>query len=67
MPEEKTSYKSFIFRICGDEAQQVKWITMARINKEEKTHYFTDLDNLVIFLLQEVGSPFNRGYSGDLL
>lgn len=54
MTEKKAVYKSFLIRICSDETRQMRRVTVTRINEAEKQHYFTNLDDLMIFLLQEM-------------
>ena len=57
MTEKKAVYKSFLIRICHDEAQQTRRITITRINEAGEQHSFTSLDGLMIFLLQEMENP----------
>ena len=54
MTEKKAVYKSFLVRICHDEAQQMRWITVTRINEAEEQYCFLNLDDLMIFFLQEM-------------
>ncbi len=57
MPENPAIYKSFLVRIWGDEANS-KWrVMVTRINETGEHHYFTTLDDLMIFLLKEIESP----------
>lgn len=54
MAPKKVVYKSYIIRICCEDAQQKKRITVTRINETQKQYNFTSLDDLMIFLLQEI-------------
>ena len=54
MTERKAVYKSFLIRICTDETQQMRRVTVARINEAGEQYSFTSLDGLMIFLLQEM-------------
>lgn len=57
MTEKKAVYKSFLIRICSDETQQMRRVTVTRINETGEQHSFTCLDGLMIFLLQEMENP----------
>ena len=57
MTEKKAVYKSFLIRICSDETQQMRRVTVTRINEAGEQHSFTSLDGLMIFLLQEMENP----------
>jgi len=57
MTEKKAVYKSFLIRICSDEMQQMRRVTVTRINEAGEQHSFTCLDELMIFLLQEMENP----------
>ena len=54
MPEKKAVYKSFLIRICSDEAHRIRWVMATRISETGEQHYFVTLDDLMIFLLQEI-------------
>jgi hypothetical protein len=55
--EKKAVYKSFLIRICRDETRQLRRVTVTQINEAENQHYFMNLDDLMIFLLQEMENP----------
>ena len=54
IPEKLPIYKSFLVRIWGDETGQMWRIMVVRISEADERHYFTTLDDLMIFLLQEI-------------
>ena len=54
MTEKKAVYKSFLIRICRDETQHMRRITVTRINEAEEQYNFLNLDDLMIFLLQQM-------------
>ena len=57
MTGKKAVYKSFLIRICCVESRQMWRITVTRINEAEEQFYFLNLDDLMIFLLQEIEGP----------
>ena len=57
MNEKKSVYKSYLLRICSDETHQMRRVIVTRVNEAKEQHYFTTLDDLMIFLLQEIESP----------
>ena len=57
MTKKKAVYKSFLIRICRDEAQQMRRVTVTRVNATGEQYSFTSLDGLMIFLLQEMENP----------
>ena len=57
MTENKAVYKSFLIRICSDEVHQMRRVKVTRISEAGEQHYFTNLDDLMIFLLQEIEIP----------
>ena len=61
MTEIKAVYKSFLIRIYIDEAHQMRRVMATRIGETEKQHHFFTLDDLMIFLLQEIEIPPKGG------
>ena len=57
MASKKASYKSYLIRICSDEAHQMRQVMVTRISEAGEQHHFTNLDDLMIFLLQEMEPP----------
>ena len=57
MSEKPAIYKSFLIRIWGDEAHQTQRVMVVRINEAGEQYYFANLDDLMIFLLQEIENP----------
>ncbi len=62
MTKKKDIYRSFLIRICSDEDQQVRRVTVTRVSETGEQHYFTTLDDLMIFLLQEIESSPKGGW-----
>ncbi len=54
MTEKQTVYKSFLIRICTVETRQMRRVMVTRICETREQHCFTNLDDLMIFLLQEM-------------
>ena len=52
MAETQTSTQSFLIRISGGTISSRR-IMLVRVSQHEEKHYFTSLDDLLIFLLQE--------------
>ena len=50
-------YKSFLIRIWSDEPQRKRRVMVTRINESGEQYYFANLDDLMIFLLEEMDSP----------
>ncbi len=57
MTKKRAVYKSFLIRFCRGDAQQMRWITVTRINETEEQYCFLNLDDLMFFLLQELENP----------
>ncbi len=54
MTEKQAVYKSFLIRICTVETRQMRRVMVTRIGEAKEQHYFTNLDDLMIFLLHEM-------------
>lgn len=57
MPEKSTIYKSFLIRIWSGETDQTRRVMVTRISESGEQYYFANLDDLMIFLLQEMEGP----------
>jgi hypothetical protein len=57
MTENNAVCKSFLVRICSDEAHQMRRVMVTRISEAGEQYYFANLDDLMIFLLQEMENP----------
>jgi hypothetical protein len=57
MPAKSTIYKSFLIRIWSDEPDQSWRVMVTRIGESDEQYYFANLDDLMIFLLQEMKGP----------
>ena len=55
MCEKKMVYKSFLVRIADDGADLKRRITVIRIGQAGEERHFTSLDDLMIFLADELG------------
>ena len=54
MTEKKAVYKSFLIRIYSDETHQMRRVMVTRISEAREQYYFTNLDDLMMFLLKEM-------------
>ena len=52
--EKSVIYKSFLIRIWRDEAGSKLRVMVRRIDEDGKQYYFANLDELMMFLLQEM-------------
>ena len=57
MPAKPAIYKSFLIRIWSGETHQTQRVMVVRISENNEQYYFTTLDDLMIFLLQEMEGP----------
>lgn len=65
MTKKKEAYKSFLVRLWGNETGQKRRITVVRITEAREQYHFTTLDDLMIFLLQEMEGPPKGGLPMD--
>ena len=54
MTEKKAVYKSFLIRICTGEAHKMRRVIVTRVSEAEEQYYFSNLDDLMMFLLKEL-------------
>ncbi|MCB0155102.1 MAG: hypothetical protein KDF65_09905 [Anaerolineae bacterium] len=54
MPEKSTIYKSFLIRIWSGETDQTRGVMVTRISEHGEQYYFANLDDLMMFLLEEM-------------
>ena len=52
--EKSVIYKSFLIRIWRDKAGSKQRVMVKRIDENGKPYYFANLDELMMFLLQEI-------------
>ena len=52
--EKSIIYNSFLIRIWRDEASSKQRVVVTRIDEDGKQYYFANLDELMMFLLQEM-------------
>lgn len=57
MSDKPANYKSFLIRIWSDKAGSKQRVMVTRIDETGEQYYFATLDDLVIFLLQEMEKP----------
>lgn len=53
MTKKNAVYKSFLLRICTLDTRQIQQVKVTRISEDGEQLYFSNLDDLMIFLLQE--------------
>ena len=61
MPEKQGLYKSFLIRIWSDKASSKLRVMVAPIDGVGQHYYFANLDDLMMFLLQEMEDPAKGG------
>ena len=54
MTKKKEAYKSFLVRLWENETAQKRRIMVTRITEAREQYHFTTLDDLMIFLLEEM-------------
>jgi len=57
MTERKAVYKSFLIRIYASETHKMQRVTVTRVSEAGEQYYFSNLDDLMMFLLKEFDSP----------
>lgn len=57
MRRKKDFYKSFLLRIWCGEINQIQQVVVTHINKSGDQVHFKTIDELMIFLLQEIETP----------
>jgi hypothetical protein len=57
MLEKPAIYKSFLIRIWSNKAGSKRRVMVTRIDEAGEQYYFANLDDLMIFLLQEMEKP----------
>lgn len=62
MSEKPATYKSFLIRMWSDKAGSKRRVMVTRIDEAGEQYYFANLDDLMMFLLQEMENP----QKGDL-
>ncbi|HRV90654.1 MAG TPA: hypothetical protein P5526_00660 [Anaerolineae bacterium] len=57
MSDKPGIYKSFLIRIWSDKAGSKRRVMVAPVGGAGQHYYFANLDDLMIFLLQEMEDP----------
>lgn len=57
MSDKPVSYKSFLIRLWSDKAGSKRRVTVTRVGAAGEQYHFASLDDLMIFLLQEMERP----------
>ncbi len=54
MTKKKAVYKSFLIRIYASETRKMQRVTVTRVSEAGEQYNFTNLDDLMMFLLKEM-------------
>jgi hypothetical protein len=55
--DKSVIYQSFLIRIWSDETGSQRRIMVTRVGASKQQYYFANLDDLMMFLLQEMEKP----------
>jgi hypothetical protein len=58
-------YKSFLIRIWSDETRSQRRIMVIQVDASDRQYYFANLDDLMMFLLQEMEELSEGGSPGN--
>ncbi|MCB0210455.1 MAG: hypothetical protein KDJ52_14045 [Anaerolineae bacterium] len=61
MADKTGLYKSFLIRIWSDKVGSKRRVMVAPVDGAGQHYYFANLDDLMIFLLQEMEAPTKGG------